>query len=78
MISKELERLGVELIEQPVVHWDFDGLKEVKNASNIPVVADESCHLPNDAARLANMRAVDGMNIKLMKMVNQHLENLII
>lgn len=67
MISKELERLGVELIEQPVVHWDFDGLKEVKNASDIPVVADESCHLPNDAARLANMRAVDGMNIKLMK-----------
>ena len=66
-IAKELEALHVELIEQPVVHWDLDGLAEVKRAVNIPVVADESCHSPADAAKLAKMRAVDGMNIKLMK-----------
>lgn len=66
-IGKELEALQVELIEQPTVHWDLDGLKEVKEAVNIPVVADESCHLPADAAKLAKLRTVDGMNIKLMK-----------
>ena len=66
-MAKELERLDVELIEQPVVAWDYEGLVEVKKASGIPVVADESCHLPCDAAKLANQRAVDGMNIKLMK-----------
>ena len=66
-MAKELERLDVELIEQPVVAWDYEGLVEVKKVSGIPVVADESCHLPCDAAKLANQRAVDGMNIKLMK-----------
>lgn len=66
-IIKELEKLGVELIEQPVVAWDYRGLKEIKAAVNLPVVADESCHSPVDAAKLVNLRAVDGLNIKLMK-----------
>lgn len=35
--------------------------------SLLPIIADESCHLPTDALRLASMRACDGMNIKLMK-----------
>ena len=66
-MAKELECLDVELIEQPVPSWDYAGMAEVKRASVIPVVADESCHLPCDAAKLASQRAVDGMNIKLMK-----------
>ena len=66
-ISKDLELLGVDLIEQPIVHWDLDGLEEIKRAVNIPIAADESCQLPMDAAKLAKLRAVDGMNIKLMK-----------
>ena len=66
-MAKELERLDVELIEQPVLAWDYEGMAEVKKSSVIPVVADESCHLPCDAAKLANQRVVDGMNIKLMK-----------
>ena len=66
-IAKELDQLNVELIEQPTVHWDYNGLAEIKRSVAIPVVADESCHMPSDAAKLANMRAIDGMNIKLMK-----------
>lgn len=66
-IAKELETLNVDLIEQPIVHWDLEGLKEIKRAVNIPIVADESCHLPADAAKLSKLRAVDGINIKLMK-----------
>ncbi len=66
-ISKELENIGVDLIEQPIVHWDLEGLAEIKRAVNIPIAADESCQLPVDASKLARLRAVDGMNIKLMK-----------
>lgn len=66
-IINELEKLNVELIEQPIVYWDYDGLKEIKSMVNLPVVADESCHSPIDAAKLAKTKAVNGINIKLMK-----------
>ena len=66
-IEPELRKLGIELIEQPVKALDYDGLKEIKQASLLPITADESCHLPEDAAKLGAMRACDGLNIKLMK-----------
>ena len=66
-IEPELRKLGVELIEQPLRDTDFEGLKEIAQRSLLPIAADESCHLPEDAFRLASMRACDGMNIKLMK-----------
>lgn len=66
-IEPELRKLGIELIEQPVRDTDFEGLKEIARRSLLPIAADESCHLPEDAFRLASMRACDGMNIKLMK-----------
>ncbi|MGN1183246.1 MAG: mandelate racemase/muconate lactonizing enzyme family protein [Faecalibacillus sp.] len=66
-LAREFEKYHVELIEQPVKADDFDGLKEIKDMSRIDIVADESCHLPSDAAKLAGGRKVDGVNIKLMK-----------
>lgn len=66
-IIPELEKLDVGIIEQPVAHWDFEGLREIRQAVRLPIAADESCHSPMDAARLAAMRAVDYINIKLMK-----------
>ena len=38
-----------------------------KSSVNLPIVADESCHSPADAAKLAKAKAVNGINIKLMK-----------
>ncbi len=67
MISRELASLGVDLIEQPVKAFDFDGLSEIRKSTDIMIAADESCHSIHDAARLAAMRAVDIVNIKLMK-----------
>lgn len=64
-MARELERLNVELIEQPVSDWNFAGLAQIRASSLVPVVADESCHSPADALKLAS--CVDGMNIKLMK-----------
>ena len=62
-----LRELYVELLEQPVKDSNPEGLKQISLAAKIPVVADESCHLPEDAARLCAMQACDGINIKLMK-----------
>ncbi|MBR2539780.1 MAG: dipeptide epimerase [Mogibacterium sp.] len=66
-ISRELDKLGVDLIEQPVPGHDFDGLAEIRRSSPVRVAADESCHSIYDASWLARMRAVDVVNIKLMK-----------
>ncbi|MGM7637045.1 mandelate racemase/muconate lactonizing enzyme family protein [Bacillus sp. Hm123] len=68
-IIHELEnrKLNIELIEQPVQANDIEGLKEVKNQVNTPIMADESLFSPYDALHLLSERAVDYLNIKLMK-----------
>ncbi len=60
-----LEEMGVELIEQPLAPDDLDGLRVLRAASRIPIIADESCHVAADVPRLAG--AFDGVNIKLAK-----------
>ncbi|HXW98074.1 MAG TPA: dipeptide epimerase [Gemmatimonadales bacterium] len=60
-----LEEFGVTVLEQPLGAEDLDGLAEVKRASRIPVIADESCLTTADIPRLVGR--VDGINIKLAK-----------
>lgn len=57
----------IELIEQPIDANDIDGLKEIKEYSNIPIVADEICFLLNDVKRVVESNSADIINIKLMK-----------
>ena len=64
-IAAQLEPLDIDLIEQPIPHWDLEGLRRIRDASRIPIAADESCHSPMDALKLCS--CVDAMNIKLMK-----------
>ena len=64
-VLREIEPLGIELVEQPVPRHDLDGLRWVRERSGIPVFADESVHDPEDVVRLAGR--VDGVNLKLMK-----------
>ena len=66
-VSKKLERLNVEFVEQPVKADNIDGLAEVKKYSSIPVMADESVHSPEDALHIIRKEAADLINIKLMK-----------
>jgi L-alanine-DL-glutamate epimerase-like enolase superfamily enzyme len=64
-VLREIEPLGIELVEQPVARGDLDGLRWVRDRSPIPVFADESCHRLPDVALLAGR--VDGINLKIMK-----------
>ena len=61
----ELERLGVELIEQPFPAGRLDQLRWLQERSALPIVADESCVLPEDLDRLVGV--VAGVNVKLAK-----------
>jgi L-Ala-D/L-Glu epimerase len=60
-----LVECGVEYLEQPLPPHDLDGLRFVRERSVLPVIADESCVVATDVARLVGV--VDGINIKLSK-----------
>jgi L-alanine-DL-glutamate epimerase-like enolase superfamily enzyme len=60
-----LEEFGVEFVEQPLPAEDLEGLRLVRKNSRLPIIADESCEVASDVAKLAG--AVDGVNIKLAK-----------
>lgn len=59
--------LNLELVEQPVVAYDIEGMKLVTDNVNIPVLADESVFSERDALKILQKRAADIINIKLMK-----------
>jgi L-alanine-DL-glutamate epimerase-like enolase superfamily enzyme len=61
----ELERLGVELIEQPFPADRLDQLAWLQERSPLPLVADESCVSPRDLDHLVGV--VAGVNVKLAK-----------
>lgn len=60
-----LAKLGVEFVEQPLPAEDLKGLKFVRDRSPLPIIADESCLVASDVAKLAGI--VDGVNLKLAK-----------
>lgn len=62
---ERLMRFDLEFVEQPVAGHDLAGLGHVTGAVSLPVIADESCVVPSDVAKVAPY--VDGINIKLMK-----------
>ena len=61
----ELVDLGVELIEQPFPARAYRDLAWLQERSSLPVVADESCVLPEDLDALEGV--VAGVNVKLAK-----------
>ncbi|WPF77772.1 dipeptide epimerase [Bacillus velezensis] len=59
--------LGIELVEQPVHKDDIAGLKQVTDAVDTPIMADESVFTPRQAFHVLQTRSADLINIKLMK-----------
>jgi len=66
-VGRRLEKYDIEFIEQPVKFYDFSGMKRVKDAIDIPVMADESVHSLRDTIRAIREESCDLINIKLMK-----------
>lgn len=66
-VLNKIEQYEIEFIEQPVVYWDIQGLKRVRDRVGISIMADESLHSVGDAINLIREGACDLFNIKLMK-----------
>ncbi len=63
--APELQRLGVEFIEQPLPAADWEGMRRVFRHSPLPLIADESCLIEEDVPCCAGF--FHGINIKLTK-----------
>lgn len=64
---EKTKNIKIELIEQPVVANDLDGLKTITDISNIPILADESAFSLVDVKKVVETKSADMINIKLMK-----------
>ncbi len=62
----QMQKYHLEMIEQPLVKNDIEGLGLVQKTTDIPIVADESVQSIEDVERLADA-GVKGINLKLMK-----------
>jgi hypothetical protein len=59
--------LNIEHCEEPIARWNYLELPRVRQASPIPIMADECLGDEHDAARLIAIDACQYMNIKLGK-----------
>lgn len=64
---RDLEPFRLSAVEQPVAKEDFEGLRQVREAVNIPIIADESLCTWDDARRLIHLKACQIFNIRLSK-----------
>lgn len=62
-----LKAYTIELIEQPVLAKDLDGLKQITQASSVAILADEAVFTLEDVIRVHQNGCADMINIKLMK-----------
>ena len=65
---RELKKMNLGYVEQPIARRDLKGLAEIRRAADgVPVMADEALFTIQDAYALAEARAVDAYCIKLYK-----------
>ena len=64
---KNMDSIEIELIEQPVIAADLEGLKKITQLSNIPILADEAVFTLEDAKKVVELKSADMINIKFMK-----------
>ena len=62
-----MKDVKIELIEQPVIASDIEGLKTITQNSHMPILADEAVFTLEDAKKVITTQSADMINIKLMK-----------
>lgn len=55
---------GVEVLEQPVVAWNLDALRRLRDGSRLTILADESLSTSDSAMAMAKDRVVDAFSLK--------------
>lgn len=66
-VLNALAPFNVQHCEEPIPRWRFLELRHVREASPVPIMADESCCDHHDAERLIGLGACQRFNVKLGK-----------
>ena len=61
---RDIEPYGIEMVEQPTIWWDFNGLAEVAASVDTPIMAHESMYLLSDVKNLIDAGAVGVLGLK--------------
>lgn len=64
---RALEPYDMWFIEQPLPHWDIDGMARLRNKVGTPIYADESAQELSDVQEIIRKDAADGLMIKVPK-----------
>jgi L-alanine-DL-glutamate epimerase-like enolase superfamily enzyme len=64
---RKLDRYNLELIEQPLPHWDIEGMARLRGQVGTPIYADESAQELHHLKEIIDRRAADGLFIKTQK-----------
>lgn len=67
MQELEMQKFNIELLEQPVKADDIEGLKNIKETIQTPLLADEAVFDLEQARAILEIEAADLINIKLAK-----------
>lgn len=66
-IIRKIDSCGLDLIEQPLPHWDIEGMARLRAQVKTPIYADESAQELHHLKEIIDRRASDGLFIKLQK-----------
>lgn len=66
-IIRKLDDCGLDLVEQPLPHWDIEGMARLRAQVRTPIYADESAQELHHLKEIIDRRASDGLFIKLQK-----------
>lgn len=66
-VLHSVAELNIQHCEEPIPRWQFMELAKIREASPIPIMADESCCDDHDAERLIHLKSCNLFNIKLGK-----------
>ncbi|MBS3995733.1 MAG: mandelate racemase [Hydrogenophaga sp.] len=66
-IIRRIDSAGLDLIEQPLAHWDIEGMARLRAAVKTPIYADESAQELHNLKEIIDRRAADGLFLKLQK-----------
>jgi L-Ala-D/L-Glu epimerase len=66
-IIRKLDPCGLDLVEQPLPHWDIEGMARLRAQVKTPIYADESAQELYHLKDLIDRRACDGLFLKLQK-----------
>lgn len=65
---RTIEPLDIAYVEQPLPAGDWEGIHRLRDATQIPVMLDESLGQPSDIETLLSFRDPPGAHLKIVKM----------